>query len=209
MSDALIDPTQIKYSFGERHVRFTSNGDHSVTYPKGTGAPSAGKDGGFGGYYPFIKPPTYTTVSFSYEVYFPSDFEWNKGGKCHGLYFGSGASGGDHPKQGGSIRVMWRRNGAIDWYFYYPEMEDDYGESNIPGDKFKKGEWNRICISYTPETQQIWTRANGLSLMSFKRDFKAPCSGVFFSTFFGGSDLSWAAKKEEKIDFRNCIIQYR
>lgn len=44
-----------------------------------------------------VAPETYTTMLLSYDIYFPADFEYNKGGKLPGLRGGPdprGCSGG-------------------------------------------------------------------------------------------------------------------
>ena len=63
-------------------------------------------------------------VTLSYEVFFPDDFTWVKGGKIgFGIGIGDGleiASGGDWKKTAGSIRTMWREDGQAIGYMYLP-----------------------------------------------------------------------------------------
>lgn len=63
-------------------------------------------------------------VTVSYEVFFPDDFTWVKGGKVgFGIGIGDGletASGGDWKKTAGSIRTMWRDDGQAIGYLYIP-----------------------------------------------------------------------------------------
>lgn len=60
-------------------------------------------------------------VALSYQVYFPPDFGWVKGGKLPGLYLGApGATGGNWERDSGSVRVMWQPHGAATAYVYVP-----------------------------------------------------------------------------------------
>lgn len=90
--------------------------------------------------YPFKADPRSTANPFSadsasleYDVYFPPDFDFVKGGKLPGLSGGSGGSGrgcggGVDPNNCFSLRVMWRRNGWGETYIYAPEGQqgDDF-----------------------------------------------------------------------------------
>jgi hypothetical protein len=197
-----INPSRIKFTFGKSNVTFQCNGDHIVTYPKKHASPASGRAGGFGGYYEMDRNSPLS--SLAYDLIIPKDFEWLKGGKLHGLYFGDGASGGEHPDRGGSIRLMWRRKGEVDIYLYYPGLEKEYGESNLTNIFLQ--EWlNQIKISYKYPTTNISVNDQLYTLPP--RDFKASCSGIFFSTFYGGNDLSWAPSKTQKLEFKNIMIQ--
>jgi hypothetical protein len=67
---------------------------------------------------PFAKA---STLTFEYKVFFPSDFEWVKGGKLPGLYGGrTGCSGGDAALDCFSTRLMWRAGGAGELYLVEP-----------------------------------------------------------------------------------------
>ena len=70
---------------------------------------------------PWNKLPA-DAITLSYEVFFPSDFQWVKGGKLPGLCFGTAngecSTGGDWRRDQGSFRVMWRDNGQAIGYSY-------------------------------------------------------------------------------------------
>lgn len=71
---------------------------------------------------PFLKFPT-ESIAFAYEVYFPTTFDFVKGGKLPGVGFGIGdetATGGDWDKDAGSMRIMWREHGQAIGYLYLP-----------------------------------------------------------------------------------------
>lgn len=62
------------------------------------------------------------TVSLSYEVFFPSTFNFVKGGKLPGVCFGvdpkACATGGEWAPNEGSFRIMWKSNGVGQGYAY-------------------------------------------------------------------------------------------
>ena len=66
-------------------------------------------------------------LEFGYDVYFPPNFGWVKGGKLPGVCIGVGktcATGGDWKQNQGSARFMWRskdgKNAYIIGYLYLP-----------------------------------------------------------------------------------------
>jgi hypothetical protein len=62
-----------------------------------------------------------SSLTSEYKVFFPSDFEWVKGGKLPGLYGGrTGCSGGDAALDCFSTRLMWRAGGAGELYLVKP-----------------------------------------------------------------------------------------
>jgi hypothetical protein len=193
-------PLPEKFSYGKKNVTALDCW-YEVRYPKDSFNPQGSIVGGFGAYDPLPKPLTY----MNYKVYFPKGFDWNKGGKLHGLYFGDGASGGEHPLEGGSVRLMWRRGGQVDVYLYYPSMKEVYGESNlIPSCFFKTECWNDINIHFNDG--KLVVVINNTFKFSKLVDFGKPCTGIFYSTFFGGSDKTWATKKDQIVRFSNCSL---
>jgi hypothetical protein len=67
-----------------------------------------------------------TEVSFGYSVMFSAGFQWNMGGKLPGMFGGENAdvaatcSGGNHPDNCFSTRLMWRADGKGELYLYIP-----------------------------------------------------------------------------------------
>ncbi|KIJ32417.1 polysaccharide lyase family 14 protein [Sphaerobolus stellatus SS14] len=79
-------------------------------------------------------------VTTSYQVFFPSGFDFVKGGKLPGLYGGNdpsvaqGCSGGRRDTRCFSVRFMWRANGAGELYTYLPDPSfgsDFAGNTNL------------------------------------------------------------------------------
>lgn len=103
-----------------------------ISYPAGSWSPGSEKPGGVLFYtYPTKTNPSEKTYPLSssgatleYDVYFPSDFEWVKGGKLPGFMGGAsngiGCGGGNRDYDCFSYRVMWRREGYGEAYVYAP-----------------------------------------------------------------------------------------
>jgi hypothetical protein len=86
-------------------------------YPKDSINPAGRPQGGSEFYAAPLDISKASNVTFEYEVFFPSDFDWVKGGKLPGLYGGhTGCSGGDPALDCFSTRLMWRAGGAGELY---------------------------------------------------------------------------------------------
>jgi len=188
-----------------------------VLYPKGSVGPSQG-----GAQWLVKLPKSYTELYCSYWVRFGPAFGFVKGGKLPGLAGGTGNTGGDKPtgSDGWSARMMWRTAGAVVQYVYHPDQPTIYGEDmsyDIGGQRsFKPGTWHRVqhrIVMNTPGQKngivQGWF--DGVLALDRKnirfRDVSTFAIDLFyFSTFFGGSDSTWAATKDEYVYFDDFII---
>ena len=98
---------------------------------------------------------------FTYRVKFSDGFQWTKGGKLPGLCGGptngkSGKKGRTCPTgcssvsrdDGFSTRLMWREDGAIVTYAYYPDKPRSIrcGEDWVWDGKFTTGVWHDIAM---------------------------------------------------------------
>ncbi len=193
-----------------------------VHYPANSASPSVSRKSnvplGGGQFYATLGIAPQERLRLSYSVRFPADFDFVKGGKLPGLYGGIGNSGGTIPngRDGFSSRLMWRRNGAGEIYAYLPSSQD-YGTSLGQGSwRFQPGQWQRI-------EQELWLNHPGqvdgqakiwidgrLVLdqgnLLFRTASELQIDGIFFSTFFGGGDRSWATPKDTEIDFANFEV---
>jgi len=167
----------------------------------------------------------------SYEIAFDSNFNWVQGGKLPGLRGGpdvDDCSGGDQPNGTDcfSARLMWRKNGAGEVYSYMLTPNNLCGDDNIICNSdfgvsidrgafgFVSGQWSRVTLlvqlNNPPDV------ANG-NIMLFFNDVQGisqgnlqlrggtdiNIGGLYFSTFFGGSDSSWATPQTTHTYFRN------
>lgn len=97
-----------------------------VKYPAGSFNPRSPIRGGVD----FVAAPITFPSSeacFMFNVTFPTNFMFFKGGKLLEMYIGDyGASGGNHIKTGASFRLMWRANGSSEAYLYVPRQLDSF-----------------------------------------------------------------------------------
>ncbi|KAG8883026.1 hypothetical protein FRB98_003349 [Tulasnella sp. 332] len=178
----------------------------------------------------------FQSMLLTYEVAFGPSFNFVKGGKLPGLRGGPSStgcgSGGNQPdgQDCFSMRLMWRTLGTGEAYAYIPETNNLCSESNIicNSDGFGTS-ISRGIFSFTPTN---WTRitmlvqlndpgyANG-RLWLYYNDLQAirqedlyyrssdainSVQGLFFSTFFGGNDASWATPDQQNTYFRNIQL---
>ncbi|GAB3365878.1 polysaccharide lyase [Modestobacter lapidis] len=186
-----------------------------VSFPEGSVSPSASREHGApgGGMQVFldVDGEPLDAGYLRYWVRLPEDFAFAKGGKLPGLFGGSEVSGGEEPDgtDGFSTRLMWREDGAGEVYLYAPgESGTSLGRGSWT---WPRGDW--VCVEQhvalnDPDRddgsvtvwldgEEVFTE-DGLRYRAVE-DLKI--DGVFFSTFFGGADPSWASPKDQYADF--------
>jgi hypothetical protein len=198
-------------------VASVASGVLTTSYPAGSSSPSAGKP--FGGAQicePFAVGPL-RTATLSYQVRFPVGFQFVMGGKLPGIYGGiEPFSGGKHTSDGWSLRMMWRTNGAAEVYSYTSTTVgygDEYGKGNFSW--LADGQWHTVTETATLNTPgasngsvtlaydgTVYITQGGLAITNTS----TPATGLFFSTFYGGHDASWAPTADMHIDFRNFTV---
>ncbi|KAF5344296.1 hypothetical protein D9758_012329 [Tetrapyrgos nigripes] len=172
-----LEPFQIPHQFetveGDDEESQTQSGSMlQVYYPEGSINPAGSPKGGSQFYASPLDLSSAQSVSLSYSVFFPADFDFVLGGKLPGLYGGrTGCSGGDDAEDCFSTRMMWRKGGAGELYLYAPKQaqtsslcedphsvcDSDYGLSVGRGSfVFKRGGWtniNQTVVLNTPGEQ--------------------------------------------------------
>jgi len=174
----------------------------------------------------------FRTALLTYEVAFSSGFDWVKGGKLPGFRGGAdntcdGGSASDGTCF--STRVMWRKSGDGEAYAYILSpnnlcsnqgvlCNEDFGISFGRGSfRLQPGQWNRISLlvqlNSDPQIAngQIQVFYNDVLALTqqnlqFRRTSDLDIGGMFFSTFYGGSDASWAPSNTTHAYFRNVQL---
>jgi hypothetical protein len=187
-------------------------GSVTPSYSRQTGAPVGGTQ--------FLStlPNSSDKYCLSYDLKFKENFQFVKGGKLPGLYAGSFYSGNNIPDgtNGFSTRYMWRTNGSGEVYAYLP-TNTSFGASLGRGDwTFKTGTWQNITQEITMNTPgqrngiiRVWldnTLVYEKTDTVFRTTNNLKIEGVLFSTFFGGSDRTWASTENTYIDFANFKV---
>lgn len=92
-----------------------------IRYPEGSYAGIPGTGTGFY-IYPFGKVVQFTKATLEYDILFPANFLWVKGGKLPGLFGGRpSCTGADEAMDCYSARFMWDKNGNGYGYLYVPK----------------------------------------------------------------------------------------
>ena len=194
-----------------------SNKALRVTYPANIFGPA---NGGVQFVVPFVK--SYPELYFSYRVRFANGFNFVKGGKLPGLTGGLAPTGCTSGAGGFSARNMWRTNGAVAQYMYFPLKinacgDDYYYTNNGVTQHFTTGTWQTLehhLVMNTPGKRdgviQAWM--NGRLVLDV-RDFQFRkgndnfgIENLYFSTFFGGNGQDWAPLSQQYADFDDLIV---
>ncbi len=157
-------------------------------------------------------------MRLSYYVRFSENFDFVKGGKLPGLLGGVGNSGGEIPDgtDGFSTRFMWRRNGDGEVYAYLLTSKKDGTSIGRGNWRFKPGVWYRLeqeVILNQPGKAngrvRVWLDGRPVldrGALTFRTTNALKIEGLFFSTFFGGGDSSWATPKDVYADFADFQV---
>lgn len=154
-----------------------------------------------------------------YKVRFENGFAFNKGGKLPGLYGGDAPSGCSPAalSKGFSARLMWREGGVGELYLYSPDRQARCGQSLGRGRwRFVPGQDHEVAqevILNKPDAAdgiiRLWLDGK---LVLEQRNLLLRSSsdvlidGMMFSTFFGGSDPTWASPRNQYAQFTQAMI---
>ncbi|MFK0112720.1 polysaccharide lyase [Streptomyces sp. NPDC091217] len=196
-----------------------------VRYPAGSASPTVARkfgrpEGGAQLYLPLKSGPA-DSLHLRYYLRFPREFDFVKGGKLPGLYGGTVTSGRRIPDgaDGLSTRYMWRLGGAAEVYAYLPTSVQHGTSLDRGAWRWPTGRW--VCVEQavrlntpgrsdgtvdvTVDNRTV-LHAGGLE---FRTTNALGIDGIFFSTFFGGSDPSWATPRGQYADFAGFAVSTR
>ncbi|MDX2215984.1 MAG: hypothetical protein SFY66_22150 [Oculatellaceae cyanobacterium bins.114] len=193
-----------------------------ANYPAGSASPTVtrniGAPVGGGQFYGELGISPHEALRLSYYIRFSDHFDFVKGGKLPGLFGGDGASGRVIPTgtDGFSTRYMWRQRGDGEVYAYLP-ASTEHGTSLGRGEwRFRSGVWHRIeqevVLNHVNQTDgqiRVWFDGDQVldeDGLTFRSVDTLQINGIFFSTFFGGGDPSWATPADVYTDFADFVI---
>ncbi|MFE6893575.1 polysaccharide lyase [Streptomyces sp. NPDC057694] len=195
-----------------------------VRYPARSASPTVARtydrpEGGAQLYLPLRSGPV-DRLHLRYCLRFPSGFDFVKGGKLPGLYGGTDTSGGRIPDgtDGLSTRYMWRSGGRGEVYAYLPT-------SKVHGTSLGRGSWSWpvgrwTCVEQSVVLNRPGRRDGSVTVdldgrrvfdrdgLEFRTTDDLRIAGVFFSTFFGGGDPSWATPRTQYADFTAFTVAH-
>lgn len=197
-----------------------------VTYPAGSygagGASAFLSDIQFG----MGLPKTYEELYVAYDIRFAAGFDFVKGGKLPGLcgtdinqasHTGCNTGGG-YPTgyDGWSARGMWRENGLLENYIYHAGQRNYYGDDEYWNVAATPGVWHSVqhrIVLNTPGQKngilEAWfdgRKVLSLSDIEYRKTNTIGINLFYFSTFFGGNDISWAPATDQTMHFDNFAI---
>jgi hypothetical protein len=194
-----------------------------VSYPAGSASATVARQYGkpVGGAQFYVRrlggPYDRNSMRLSYWVRFADDFPWVRGGKLPGLYGGMVNNGKRIPDgtNGFSTRYMWRTGGRGEVYAYLPTSKI-HGTSLGQGDwVFPRGTWIHLVqdlfLNHPGKADgeiKVSVQGKVVSVTSHLRFRDTPSlqiDGVFFSSFFGGDDPSWAPGRPTHADFSHVV----
>ncbi|KAF9546405.1 hypothetical protein EC957_009754 [Mortierella hygrophila] len=182
---------------------------------------------------PFGDTTPFSKMLVSYDVAFPVGFDWVLAGKLPGIYGGTpydGCSGGVQSTGANclTMRMMWRQNGVGEVYAYIPAdpksafckdsqvlCNDQYGKSIGRGQIFfQPGVWTRLDMvmelnepaGNSNGTLEVYQNGNLVVQMNnipYRSTGMVGFQGLLFSSFFGGSDPTYATPVDTEVYFRN------
>ncbi|KJA21033.1 polysaccharide lyase family 14 protein [Hypholoma sublateritium FD-334 SS-4] len=207
-----------------------------ILYPAGTIDPAQSPVGGADFYAAPLDIDGATSVTLSYSVFVPADFDWVRGGKMPGLYGGhTGCSGGNSAIDCFSTRLMWRAGGAGELYLYAPKDKQTkalcgdprsvcdaaYGLSVGRGTfQWTAGAWTKVeqtVILNTPGQQ------DGTFVLLVNGERKIARNDVFYPsaysftgpvrakieiTFFGGHEPEYATPRDQYVWFKDFALAH-
>jgi len=174
--------------------------------------------------------PANDEYKLSFDVMFPEDFEWGRGGKVgYGLLMGDGNTGCDKADdgKGASARMMWYQDddGRVTFkpYLYYNDMPEDCGDNLVSSAVFpatgslEKGKWYSIGIQVKSNTGSntdghVTYSVDGNVILDEAIRWTTDESKRFidqltFSTFRGGSQEHWMVDRDTQLKIDNLRVE--
>lgn len=196
---------------GARIVQGFNGAGLQITYPEGcVGTPCTLW------LHTALRPTNEVYVSF--RIRLERGWVFMKGGKLPGICGGVCNSGGNPSNgvDGFSNRIMWRREGALVSYAYYP------GQANRHGDDFpwnaylSVDKWTRLSqrvVLNTPGSRNgilqafvDGTRVSNRSNMNWRTASSLRIDAFQFSNFFGGSSPDWAPTHTVRAVYDDILV---
>lgn len=162
-----------------------------------------------------------------YTLRFSPGFDFVKGGKLPGLCGGPENVSGGRPADGAngfSARLMWRRDGRGEAYVYHKNQPERYGESFAfpAGFRFPTGQpvgvrlavWMnapgrrdgrlRVWITLPGQAERVVVERDD---MEWRSAATFGVDSLYFETFHGGADKSWAPTRACHADFGDIRLE--
>lgn len=133
----------------------------------------------------------------TYCFKFSSGFDFSLGGKLPGIGAGLGKHPpyGGAPHQGWSARLMWRKNGQSELYFYRDDRTEEFGQSILFPIWFESEVEYTVKYILEDGKLTVYLNDHGLTV-----DLNIPSYNyVLYHVYRGGSYLEWASPQNHWI----------
>ncbi|KAI0035006.1 hypothetical protein K488DRAFT_44240 [Vararia minispora EC-137] len=197
-----------------------------LLYPEGSINPANKPQGGAEFYAAPLDLSQASNVTFEYDVFFPDDFDFVRGGKLPGLFGGhETCSGGDSALNCFSTRLMWRSGGKGELYLYAPKDKQTDELCSLPpqsicdstyGLSIARGSFSYTLGSWTHVAQTVALNSPGVPNGGFYLEVDGrpviDRNDVYYRgktkpTFFGGHDPEWASPRDQYVWFAGFSIR--
>jgi hypothetical protein len=166
------------------------------------------------------------SAELSYQLKFSQDFDFVKGGKLPGLCGGPENVSGGRPADGAngfSARLMWRKDGRGEAYVYHKNQPEKYGQSFAFPEDFRFPTGKPIQVRLAVQMNQAGKRDGLLRVwitlpkqeerlvvdltdMEWRSAATFGVDSLYFETFHGGNDDSWAPTRPCFADFSQLRV---
>lgn len=201
-------------TFTDQFISEQPDGSFITTcYPAGSSSPSSGVPGGAQAQLAISAGPR-LSYTLTYQLRFPTNFQFVKGGKLPGLCGGQCWTGSNNGPGGWATRYMWRSGGQGE-VLLSDATTTGYGtDLGLGSWTFTAdGQWHTIAQTVTMNTPgqpngSIVVHYDGAAVANFTGiTFRAAADtdsidSLMFCTFYGGHDSTWAPTATTRIDFR-------
>lgn len=198
------------------NISFHSNGEMKIQFPQGSYKPSW--EIIWGAWFIKLLPDSSDRIRLSYKVMFPEQFDFVKGGKLPWLCWGTCPTWWSDAEEWFSVRFMWRKWGKVELYTYSPDKNTQYGESHSES-MFEFIPWKYYTVSMEVILNQIGMKNGEIAYfidtnelfrqkwLFFRTNQDITIDKFLFSSFFWGSDSSWATPKNTEIFFKDFKVE--
>ena len=205
-------------TFTDQFISEQPDGSFITTcYPAGSSSPTSGVPGGAQAQLPLSAGPRLSST-LTYQLRFPTNFQFVKGGKLPGLCGGQCWTGSNNGPGGWATRYMWRSGGQGE-VLLSDATTTGYGtDLGLGSWTFTAdGQWHTISQTVTMNTPghadgSIVVHYDGVQVANFTGiTFRAAADtdsidSLMFCTFYGGHDSSWAPTATTSADFRSFTV---
>jgi hypothetical protein len=195
-----------------------------VSLPKGSLSPRQTASSNKGGVAFQWRPTRMEQASaacLSYSVFLPTDFDFKRGGTLPGLY-GVADGGRTDDKVAFATRYMWRDGGKVEMLATLPNPNGgDSRTVSMEQDAFRlpRGQWVKLdqevllnAAGRKDGAMRIWVDGNLVidrKGMNLRDTDSVAFAGVQADVHYGGTDVSFQAPKDTRIQLTPFVVRTR